>query len=209
MLRRFCTLAAGLAMSFPAFGQITVSNLGETAGVNQSAITFDNNSIATQFTVDSEDYSLNSVTINIGSFQYDDQGNFRLSLWDEVAGKPGTLLEVLSGTANPVIGLNTYTSSGYSLSGGTSYFIAGEVTSGDGGYHWILVSGGNETNTGGASWTIDGSATGTQSFGWFGTTASSRQLSITATAVPEPASFAILTSLFAFGLVSFRRKRRR
>jgi len=204
---RFAISLLGAFAAVSAFGQVTVSNLNNSV-FGAFAVSIGSYQAAS-FTTDSSSYTLDSVTIKIYSVT-DASGNFQLSLYSDATGEPGTSMEILSGSANPAVGDNTYTSASVSLSSNTQYWVVAMVTSGTGDYNWADTQDLTQTNSSGASWSLDERAVSNNAGGTWAVNSSpgrNFRLSVTATAVPEPSTYAALAGLAALGLVAWRRRR--
>ncbi len=159
-------------------------------------------------------FQLDGVTIKM-DVASDTPGNFFVAIFSNAGGQPGTLLETLSGSANPAAAADySYTSSGLSLAPSTSYWVVTGVSSGGtagAGYNWKLA--GDPFDFTGP-WTIPATDTHITSYDQGGTSwndlpndAYPRQFSVSATAVPEPSVFGLIALGGAAAL--FLRPRRR
>lgn len=201
-VRFAAALAAGL-LAASASAQVTVSNLANDIGTSMLISTSNYTAVAVSFTTDSATYSLTSVTLHMGGSNT--SSPLTVSIYNDNSGLPGSSLTTLSG-ANPTSSGNyTFTSTGLALSANTTYWVAA-ATSGSGQYDWDATADLSQSNTGGATWTIGDS---TQLFysGSWGTITVSGMMSVTATAVPEPGTYAALAGLTALGFVAWRRRR--
>jgi hypothetical protein len=190
-------VAVGLFIPLAAMAQVTSSNLG-------NASTSDNSLSAGlwrggTFSTDGFGYTLDSVTIQIGSVS-NASGNFFAAIYNS----NGTaLLETLSGTSNPSASTQaTFLSSGLTLSANTTYAVLAGVTSGPGVYSWDSTS--TSGNTGpwaipfGYMFTFDQGAS-------YGGAGAALKFSVTATAIPEPSVCSMLFGAAALGWVARRR----
>lgn len=216
MFSRLAALALLNLTATYAFGQVTVSNLGETLLVAEEIAP--NRWLAGSFTTDaySSSYQLASVTVNL----YDVSGTptgFSLRLFSDNSGAPGTSLETLSGNNNPTTtGNYSYTSSGTTLNSNSTYWIVASAATGayDPGsdfYYWGASDTNNQTTTGGPTWLIgDVVSYSTNSGSSWVTSSSTYDLKFsvsTAAAIPEPSTCAALFGACALGLVGYRRHR--
>jgi hypothetical protein len=201
-------LGAGLlclALVHPAaFAQVLVaSNLnqpvtgGFLAGRDPVGFTYWR---ANEFTTDAYDYSLASITLDLGNAM-SDGGGFGVAIYTSASGNPGNPVPngFLSGTSRPTpSGLYTYTpSSALHLSANTSYFLYtyAHITTG-----YILNSSISDAQTG--PWTLGDSHKLSMNGGatWTDDPASMR-FSISATAIPELPSGPLVVSC-SLGLVA-------
>lgn len=150
-------LASVLFPVLPSNAALVLSTYGNT-NAPASAFVTSRYSQANSFTTSANPggWQLNSVTINIASV-VNTNGNFSLSIYDTVFGKPGSELAVLSGSSNPTVGNNTYTASGFSADSSTTYWLVAKVSSGSGWYNWTYNNGVSFTTSG--DWSVSPSST--------------------------------------------------
>ena len=144
-------------------------------------------------------YALNSVSVVMGG-RANNAAGFSLSLFSDSGGRPGANLESLFGNNNPTAGLFTYTSSGLALAPSNTYWIVeSATTSGYDMYTWCFTYR-SSAYTSIEGWSIDTAgyceAYRNQSWNDWAVMSSSlnglMQFSVTATAVPEPATIALV-----------------
>jgi hypothetical protein len=207
LVRRFAALLSLGLVAVSAYGQITVSNLAETDGgmVNLQTASW----YASSFTTDSTaaSYTLDSVSLIFASAN-NTSGNFFVGLYSNNSGAPGSSLETLSGTSNPGSGTHSFTSVGTTLNANTTYWIVGGVTSGLGDYRWFWTSSDSQSSTGGATWVIgnDDAQYSSNSGSTWAPDGGVMKFSVTATAIPEPGTYAALFGLAALAVAKWRRR---
>ena len=189
--------------------QITyVSNL--TATTVADGLVEQTSWFASQFTTgpDALGYALNAIQVGLDGTAGNPSG-FSLTLFSDNSGAPGTSLGPLSGSTNPsTAGTYTYTASGIALSPSTPYWIVLATASAQPtGYYWNITS--STTYTSSDAWEINT----TQMYGshdqgtsWSKSGADSAgQFNVSATAVPEPGTLAVV-ALASPALLRRRRK---
>lgn len=220
MPRSIFTFLASLALvvallSPPARGAVMVSNLDEpTFSSFPAGEWWVGNRFITDGSADA--FLLEAVTLKMDAATAT-PGNFFVAIYSNgIDNKPAASLGLLSGEANPFAAGNyPYTASGLTLNPNTSYWIVAGVSSGGSagsGYNWTLANAAvNYTG----SWAIPGTDTHITSFPTGGVNWNdlendgyARQFSITATAVPEPSTFALCAAV-ALGAVMAGWPRRR
>jgi hypothetical protein len=161
--------------------------------------------IGQRFTTDASaaSFTLNSVSLAIaGAYEIND---FTVSLMtDSGSNTPGALIGTLTGSISPTgSGTFDYTTTGINLVAGTSYWVTMGFTSGAG-----YFGSPRTTDLSGATgpWTLNGRAT-TFAGNWSYYGGDNALMSITATPIPEPSTYAALAGLLALGLVVYRRRR--
>ena len=183
-----------------AQGTMFVSNLGQTP--TDSALIGSNSWISQTFItgVNPDGYTLNSVQLLLNSAS-GDPNKFNVMVYAKT-GDPSSLhnpgdspifLDGLNGPTDPLNGgVFTYTSSGLTLSPSTYYFIVATASSdmAQGAYVWSAVNSLTHAN----GWTIDNnyfSSSDGLSWSWHAR-GDVFQMAINATAIPEPATCALL-----------------
>jgi hypothetical protein len=183
---------------------VSTLGLSSTGGVTRSANQF----VGGRFVTDNSapTYTLNSISLALGSAN--GINDFTVNLMtDSGANTPGTLIGTLSGPVSPTSTNNfLFSASGLTLNANTSYWVTMGFTSGAGSYEVQL------TNTlAGATgpWTLNGNAgyfSGSWIAGGMGG-ANNLLLSVQATAIPEPSTYALLFGVGVLGLAAWRRRR--
>jgi hypothetical protein len=200
---------AACLLAVSASAQITVSNWASPGNAENEISAYAPtayNPVAAPFTTDNATYSLNSVILLLSAA--DNSSPLTVSIYSAGTSEPGSLLETLSGAnpATPGYSYFSFSSTGLTLTPNTTYYIVA-ATSGLGYYTWSGSTSSIVENTPGATWSIHHATY----LGYPGASelelGISRQLSITATAVPEPGAFATLAGLVALGFAAWRRCR--
>ena len=206
---RALLVVVGFACGIVARAQtVVLSNLSSTRSsqVSLSATAYQ----AAPFTTDSSSsYSLNSVTLGLAAAT-NTSGNFFVAIYSGVS-QPTTLVTngQLSGNSNPASAGNYSFTAGatVALAPSTTYWVVAGVTSGAGVYKW-------QTNTTDAysvsSWlqVPDGFGHSVNAGGTWstGTTTTPQVFEISATAIPEPSTYAGLVGLTVLGFAAYRRR---
>ena len=155
--------------------------------------------VASDFTTGSEETTLQSITLSFD--QYSAGSGFVLSLYADGDGRPGTLLETLSGPDAPNDATTyDYVSAGTILEAGTTYWWVGTVEAGQFNYHGTYSS--SEVSP--AGWTIGNFSSYTQLNGgdWESTGGAHTRFAVSVvSAVPEPASSGALAGLVSLGFI--------
>ena len=190
-----------LLLANAAFAQVTTSNLGSSVGANMPVRS--NNWMGQAFTTDANNYTLDSVTLQMGAATATG-GVFSVSIFSANGSNPGSLLETLSGSTSPFgSGNYTFTSTGLSLAPNNTYHVVAVVTGGLGDYSWQDTSVTSETGP----WVFPNYfTTSTNQGGGWSQTGASMIMSVTATPIPEPGTYAAVCGALALGLAAWRRR---
>lgn len=218
---RFLKLA-GLAV-IAAFAEIPevraavmVSNLNETP-VSSFPVGQSNWWAGNQFITDASaaSFQLDSVTLSMDTAM-NTGGGFFVAIYSNGVGEPGTQLELLSGVANPATaGEYTYTSTGLTLAPNTSYWVVAGISGGTGIYPWKVENDAEVHFTG--PWQIPSTDTHITSFQNGGDNwrndlphdGFARLFSVSATAIPEPATMQVLLFGGVAAVIALARSARR
>ncbi|MGH7993282.1 MAG: choice-of-anchor R domain-containing protein [Limisphaerales bacterium] len=208
----FLLLTATLGTFVPRNLPAQILYVSNLANADDSGVVCDGSSWdAAEFTTGGNlnGYSLDSIQIAIDGILVVDGSGFSLSLYSNNSGQPGSSVGVLSGSSNPsVAGNYTYTASGVTLSASTSYWVVGDAATAfpNGSFLWGDTTSPAYTSSGG--WSINNATRDISHDGgstWTATGVSLLRFSVTATAVPEPQSFALAG--LGLTLVFFRRRK--
>jgi len=184
-----CILAGAFAVFSPianGFSAAMVSNTNEDTSLQISMA--QGITIATRFTTDSSEsaFRLDSVTILMGFGST--TGGFRLSIYDDGAGIPGSLVGTLSGEDAPMSpGPHVYTSSSIQLAANSSYWVVADVTFPSSTFYWWATT----STAYEGPWSLSPGYK-MEHYGWAEIDSSTPMLSIQASAVPEPATITML-----------------
>ncbi len=182
----------------PAQGTIYLSNMGQPQTSN--GVVASDSWIAQRFQTgpDLNGYTLNSVQLLMAQASGGASG-FSATLYTSVNGLPGTMLAGFSGLDPSMPGIYTYAASSISLSPSTAYYVVFTAATpmAQGSYHWNRASSASYIASDG--WSLApfsvGSADGSD---WLVYRLSLHQFAVDATAVPEPAT----TALMSLGLAA-------
>lgn len=214
-------LLAGLALSAGsnlARAQTVVSNL-LNEGTPSTTIISETKWTASSFTTDSSaaSFALSSVTLRMRNATVDNTffAGFRVAIYSNGGdNKPGTLLASFSagdsGTGEPVTaGDYVYSLAGTTLAANTTYWTVVAVVASQplGVYNGNLLS--NNTVDAGSTWTLgkyslsdDAGAT----WGFASNGGMMMSIQASASAIPEPSTYAAMAGLGVLGLAVWRRR---
>ncbi len=168
--------------------------------------------VAQSFTTGPNATTLVSITLPITASS---GSGFNLGLYTDSSSLPGTLLETLADRTTPTVGNNTYTSSGaIVLEANTTYWWVAQSDT----YYSYSYTLGMTTSTSGVApdgWTTGGAyyttaydPRGAQG-AWNSYGSDSFKFALSASAIPEPGTTAVLAGLLALGFAASPRRRRR
>jgi hypothetical protein len=189
-------ITLGIFAPHPASGQAVtyLSNLGETTA--SSANVLGANWVAAHFTTgtDAAGYDLNSVSLLFSAGSSDPGPGFELDLYSAGTGHPGVSLGTLTGSSDPAdAGVYTYTTSGLALTASTPYWVVARPGPLTGPYLWDFTTSTSAVLSDG--WQLDATQfedSGSHGSSWAVSSGDALQFSVTATAVPEPQTLALL-----------------
>jgi|GEM_PF-2521198 len=223
-LFRSLSIAALLTMSGAVHAQIIMVSNSALAGNGESNVVFSDddsfgtthNDRAQSFTTGVGSYTLNSIDLKLVG-RNGTASIFTVALYSESSSTPGSLLVTLTGNSDPsTAGTFSYTATGgYTLDASTTYFMVASVPSGGSGdsYSYRMSTDPSDSETTSvASWTLGNGSLSRDNTGsgiWSSPSSSSLIMSVTATAVPEPSSYAaIFGGLALIGTFLVRRRKR-
>jgi hypothetical protein len=202
-------VACGSAQAAVVFGNLGLDGAG---AIGSSGGTTLNNTTwrAQGFTIGAGVTDLVLATVTIGfNVNANGSADVRLDLYSNNSGVPGSsLFNTTKTLAANTLNLPITFTFDQTLSAATTYWIVAQKTGGAGTVSWRPASPTAAPTTRNASgWTNANATTSSDDGVTWGSTGngSSNSISITATAVPEPSAFVML-SLGAIGLVARRRR---
>lgn len=199
--RRFFAFVTLMILATEGGAQVTTSNLG--SGVSWFYEVKTDNWVGQAFTTDANSYTLDSVTLQLGT-PTATGGNFSVSIFSNNSNNPGGLLETLSGSASPDgASAYTFTSSGLTLTANNTYHVIASVTTGTANYSWQNT----DTTTESGPWVFPNYITlSTNQGGNWAQAGTQLLMSVSATPIPEPSTYAVLCGALALGVVAWRRR---
>ena len=180
---------------------ILADNLAQATGGSDSAT--GTSWLAASFSTDGSAYTLSSLTLELARTSI--SGTAVVDLYSDGGLEPGSLLATLttsttSTTAAPVV----FTGTAGTLLADTTYWVVLRAVTGA--FEWSWAS----TNLGaGAGFSTTTATTDDAGSTWFTATSYPYQMSVSATAVPEPGSIVLAALGAACAFPVFRRVRRR
>jgi PEP-CTERM motif len=210
---RLVLLAACAAILPAVHAQVGVSNLSSTHN-NGTIYPPAPRLLAQSFTTDSSAtyFTLDSVSLML----YQSAGtivDFTVTVRSDDSAIPGSLLGTLAGNASPTADFMgqqyTYTASGVTLAADTTYWITWGFTDPvDAGATFIGTPVQDTAATG--QWTLGANRASFDAGATWPSEANGSfplQISIQATAIPEPGTYAAMLGVAALGLTAWRRRR--
>ncbi|WP_165222531.1 choice-of-anchor R domain-containing protein [Aquisphaera insulae] len=201
-----CRLAALAALLFaPALARadtILSDNLSNASAGTES-ITGDT-WLAASFGTDSSAYSLASVTLRLERTSI--KGSVEVQVFDDGGLQPGNLVGTLTGPADVPSSPSdvTFSASGITLSASSTYWIVVVATTGSFEWSWSGTDSGSGVGYQGLWGSTDDAG-----LTWFPYTSYPLQMSVAATAIPEPGSIVpFACGVAVTGAVAAARKRR-
>lgn len=186
-----CALASAAAQT------VYVSNLGEPP-VNGILIASDRWIAQPFVSGTSVGYELDTISFSSAG-AFGSPSGFSLRLFSDNAGSPGSSLGSLIGSEPTPSGVYTYTASGITLSASTKYWavLSADTDIATGGYFWRLAGTANFTSQDGWSLAVGESMFSANSGGIWTGSGNNYMLSVSGSAVPEPASTAVFMGAVA------------
>jgi hypothetical protein len=199
-----------------AFGQATVlvSNLTEASNGTVPVAYYppDEGSsnrydAAGSFTTGSSSTLLGNITLAVANGS---GSGFSVALHSNAVDRPGTLLASLAGSSSPTVGGNySYLPENtITLSANTTYWWVASVPNGtSSSYGFNLRSTASTSESSSAGWTVGDVFRQQNNSGGWDPTGTPLQFSVSASAIPEPSTYAALGGLIALGFAVWRRRR--
>jgi hypothetical protein len=195
-----------------------VSNISNSlsVGFGISGSPLGNALVAQNFTTGSNSWTLNSVTLGLLKNNVAFTGDVTAYIYSDSGGTPAGLLasSVTTHTLPANTSINaeyTFSFSGQSLSGSTTYWVAVSGAASNAGLNWKGTSDNSQSTSVGWSIADTGPRTSSDSGSSWGSASSLGVgiFSVSATsAIPEPSTYAAICGAAVLGLAAWRRKRR-
>ena len=155
--------------------------------------------LTASFGTGASSYNLTDVTLLLSN---PTSGTAQVDLYSNASGKPGSLLTILNSPSSYSSGLSntTFSSAGYALSGNATYWLVLKGLSGS--FEWAFTDSSTGSGIGFQhTWGFSDDAGGS----WFTSDIQPMQMSVQASAVPEPSTSGFI--LAALGLLAFAARR--
>ena len=152
---------------------------------------------------------LQAITLSVGGGS---GSGFSVALYSDASGLPGSLIETLNGSSSPAsAGSYSYTSGGSAiLTANTSYWWIASVPDGAGSFLGFNLNSTNSTSeTSAFGWTAGDVFRQQQNGGGWGPSGQPLLFSVSASAIPEPGTYAAWAGAAVLGLAVVRRRRSR
>ena len=201
-MKKLNILTISLFITSVSCADVVFTNLPVSGTLGYPLNGSDDTHAATGFTVNGGSYTLDSVDLHL-FFADPTQVTPELSIYSDSAGVPGTLIETFT---NPTFSVgyadyNFTPDDSVNLFNGTDYWIVLENTLGTFDFNWVQ---GNSPVTPTGDFSYIDSYYSFDGISWDGEPPLTIQIS--ATQIPEPGLFGLITGLASLSVIAFKRK---